>query len=87
MEKYKISLIQMVQLVIELLLIILWIYGFYFTSMAHFNNKEIHLTAAQRTAMQVRLKSIEKDSESRDTKVKLIVRETIDQLKRDGYLK
>ena len=87
MDKYKITIPQIVTWITQLILIILFTYGFIFKVEAHMNNKEIHLAAAQRTAMQVRLKSIEKDSESRDAKVKLIVRETIDELKRDGYLK
>lgn len=62
-------------------------YKLYFNLESHISNDVMHLSKIERSSMQAQINKIENELGVRDLKVKEIVRQTVKELKEEGYLK
>lgn len=86
-KKYGFSLSNIITWGIQIVILTLITYGFYFKVDSHLKDKVKHTSSAERVELGVRLEDIRGQLKGRDSRVKEIVRQTIRQLKQEGYLK
>ena len=87
MERYGINISTLVTWFLLFLTMIFNIYGFYFKVETHINDEIAHVTKAEMKYLEDHILKLELEQKNLDLKTKEIVRQTIRELKSDGFIK